>query len=181
MDAPSNDHRLQDRRDRADLAAGRYDALFSRYIEVIQGTVRSVNLWNEADRQDAVQMACERLLREWQRGKQYRVPIRVVVVTVSRWVARGVRQKATVHGQSSAPASMLDRHAAPDPFVEFEIVDWMERLFDDLPPREREVMYLRYVDELPPGHVAEVLGIEPNAENQAHFRAVKALRLADAA
>ena len=42
-------------------------------------------------------------------------------------------------------------------------------------------MYLRYVEGLPPGHVAEVLAIEPNAENQAHFRAVRALRLAAAA
>lgn len=181
MNVACNDHRLQDRRDRADLAAGRYDNLFARYIEVIQGTVRSVNLWNEADRQDAVQMACERLLREWQRGKEYRVPIRVVVVTVSRWVARGVRQKAAIHVQSVASASLLEWHAAPDPFMEFEIVDWMESLFDDLPPREREVMYMRYVDELPPAHVAELLGIEPNAENQAHFRAVRALRLAAAA
>jgi len=36
------------------------------------------------------------------------------------------------------------------------------------------------VDELPPRHVAEMLAIEPNAENQAHFRAVRALRLAAA-
>lgn len=180
MSTPSAHQIAQDRRDRADLAAGHFDRLFARYLEVIQATVRSVNLWNEADRQDAVQMACERLLREWQRGKEYRVPIRVVIIVVSRWVARGVRQKAAIRVKTLAPASVLEWHAAPDPFMEFEIVDWMQSLFDDLPPREREVMYLRYVDELPPRHVAEMLAIEPNAENQAHFRAVRALRLAAA-
>ena len=183
MNVNADDHRLRDRRDHADLAAGRYDALFARYWDLIQGAVRSVDLWSEADRQDAVQITCERLLKEWQRGKRYRVPLRVIILSVARWEARGVRQRATVNAGRSVPVTpeSLEWHAAPDAFAELELVDWMESLFAHLPPREREVMYLRYIEGLPPRHVAEILAIEPNAENQAHFRAVRALRLAAAA
>ena len=181
MNAHRNINRMQDARDRADLAAGRHDQLFARYLEAIQGAVRSVNLWNEADRHDAVQDACERLLKEWQRGKTYRAPIRIIILSVSMYVARGVKQKAAIHAGRMASADVLEWQAGPDPFAELQIVDWMESMFDALPPREREVMYLRYIDGMPPSHVAEFLAIEPNAENQAHFRAIRALRLAEAA
>lgn len=179
--ANRHEHHMQDARDRCDLAAGRHDVLFARYWDAIHGAVRSVNLWNEADRQDAVQMACERLLKEWQRGKEYRVPIRVVILTVAMWTARGVKQRATIHVQRTVTDEGIERHAAADPYAELELVDWMESLFENLPPREREVMYLRYIEGMPPSHVAALIGIEPNAENQAHFRAVKAIRLAEAA
>lgn len=177
----SRSHQMQDAIDRRDLAAGRHDVLFARYWDAIHGAVRSVNLWNEADRHDAVQLACERLLKEWNRGKEYRVPVRVVILTVAMWEARGLKKQAYVHGQRTITSEVLEWQAGPDPFAELELVDWMESLFDSLPPREREVMHLRYIEGMPPRHVAELLCIEPNAENQAHFRAVKAIRLAEAA
>jgi len=176
-----HDRHMQDALDRRDLAAGRHDVLFARYWDAIHGAVRSVNLWNEADRHDAVQLACERLLKEWKRGKAYRVPIRVVILTVAMWTARGVKQRAAIHVQRTVSDEVLEWQPAPDAYAELELVDWMESLFENLPPREREVMCLRYIEGMPPSHVAALIGIEPNAENQAHFRAVKAIRLAEAA
>lgn len=178
----TNDHRAQDARDLNDLRAGRYDQLFARYWTAINASVRSVGLWREVDVQDATQQAAERLLKEWQRGKRYRVPLRVVIIMTARFEARDVKQKAAIHVTRTASDEVaLATHAAPDAFAELEAIDWMESLFEGLPPRERQVMELRYLAGMQPGHVAEHLGIEPNAENQAHFRAVKAVRLAEAA
>jgi RNA polymerase sigma factor (sigma-70 family) len=175
-------HRLQDARDRADLAAGRYDEVFARYWDAIRSSARSVGLWREADVQDAMQLAAERLFKEWRRGKRYQAPIRVIIVMTTRFMALGVKQKMAILAKRTASDEVaLTTHAAPDAFAELEAIDWMESLFEDLPPREREVMELRYLAGMSPGHVAEHLGIEPNAENQAHFRAVRALRLAEAA
>lgn len=176
-----NSHRMQDVRDQADLRAGRYDELFARYWGTIRSSVRSVGLWREVDVQDAIQLTAERLFKEWRRGKQYSAPLRIIIVMTSRWMARDVKQGMAIEVTRSAPVALLDNHAATDAFADLETVDWMESLFEHLPPREREVMELRYIAGMPPRHVAEFLGIEANAENQAHFRAVKALRLAEAA
>jgi DNA-directed RNA polymerase specialized sigma24 family protein len=164
-----NSHRMQDVRDQADLRAGRYDELFARYWGTIRSSVRSVGLWREVDVQDAMQMTAERLFKEWRRGKQYSAPLRIIIVMTSRWMARDVKQGMAIEVTRSAPVALLDNHAATDAFADLETVDWME------------VMELRYLAGMPPGHVAEHLGIEPNAENQAHFRAIRALRLAEAA
>jgi RNA polymerase sigma-B factor len=47
----------------------------------------------------------------------------------------------------------------------------LERLFADLPPRERDVATLRYVDGLEHDQIAERLGIARNAVDQALWRA----------
>ena len=46
----------------------------------------------------------------------------------------------------------------------------------DLPPREREVVDLRWRQGLEPKDIAETLGIEPNAVHQALHRALEKLR-----
>ena len=70
---------------------------------------------------------------------------------------------------------------APDAFRELEAIDWMESIFAHLPARDRQVMEMRYLDEMPPSHIAEYLGIKANAVHQAQARAVRALRLIESA
>lgn len=173
--------RVAEKRDRNDLQCGRADRVCARYFEVVTGIAHSVLPYAYADAQDAVSITFERLLGEWARNKPYKAPVAVVVHTVARWEARGVAHKRYSHHERLAPMVLLEGHAAPDAFGELEAIDWMESLFSHLPPRDRQVMEMRYLDEMPPAHIAEYLGIEPNAEYQAHNRALKAIRLIESA
>ena len=155
--------RVAERRDLNDLRQGHIDKVCARYWEVVSGIAHSVLYYAEADAQDAVSQTYERLIKEWTRGKQYKAPIAVVVHTVAKWESRDVAHKRHSH------------------FSEIEAIDWMESIFANLPPRDRQVMELRYLEAMPPAHIAEYLGIAPNAEYQAHNRAIKAIRLIESA
>ena len=173
--------RVAEKRDRNDLRCDRADLVCARYFEVVTGIAHSVLPYAYADAQDAVSITFERLLAEWARNKQYKAPIAVVVHTVARWEARGVSNKRYAHNEKMVPVEYIADYAAPDAFRELEAIDWMESIFANLPPRDRQVMELRYLEAMPPAHIAEYLGIEPNAEYQAHNRALKAIRLIESA
>jgi len=173
--------RVAEKRDLNDLRGGRIDLVCARYWEVVNGIAHSVLYYAESDAQDACSQTFERLIKEWQRGKQYTAPIAVVVHTVARWESRDVANRRHTHFDRMAPMEDLARFQAPDAFAELEAVDWMESIFCQLPPRDRQVMELRYLEEMPPAHIAEYLGIEPNAEYQAHNRALKAIRRIESA
>ena len=173
--------RVAERRDLNDLRQGHIDTVCARYWEVVSGIAHSVLYYAEADAQDAVSQTYERLIKEWTRGKQYKAPIAVVVHTVAKWESRDVAHKRHSHFDRLAPMEDLERFQAPDAFSEIEAIDWMESIFANLPPRDRQVMELRYLEAMPPAHIAEYLGIAPNAEYQAHNRALKAIRLIESA
>ena len=173
--------RVAEKRDRNDLGGGRTDLVCARYFEVITGIAHSVMPYSSADAQDAVSITFERLLREWARAKAYRAPVAVVVHTVARWESRGVSIKRYRQHESTVSVDRIAEFPAPDAFRELEAIDWMESIFAHLPARDRQVMEMRYLDEMPPAHIAEYLGIKANAVHQAQARAVRALRLIESA
>ncbi len=173
--------RVAEKRDRNDLHQGRTDLVCARYWETVSNVARSMLHYSEAAAQDAISITWARLVTEWDRGKQYRAPIAVVIYTVARWESRGVANKTYRHNQRMRSLDIVHNLTASDAFRELEAIDWMESLFAYLPPRDREVMELRYLDEMPPAHVAEYLGIAPNAEYQAANRALTAIRLIESA
>jgi RNA polymerase sigma-70 factor (sigma-E family) len=71
---------------------------------------------------------------------------------------------------SEWPVEVLPEHAAErvDPSVRLDLLRALERL----PPPDRAVLLLRYWEDLPAAHVAEVLGI---GESACRSRAVRAL------
>ncbi len=166
-------------RDQNDLRAGHYDLVCARYFEVVQGVAHTTLYYSEADAQDAVSITWERLLNEWRRGRAptYKAPVAVVVHTVAKWEARGVAQKRHTHGERMARLDAIHGLAASDSFRELEAIEWMKSLFAHLPPRDRQVAELRYLEEMPPAHIAEYLGVKPNAVHQAQHRGLQAIRL----
>ena len=113
---------------------------------------------------EAAQLVFERLLREFGRGKHYKVPFRVVVWMVTEWTLRGfypgVKQDATLPED-------WDLQARGD-----EIAEWAERydlarMFDGLPERQRQALELLYLEGLSHEQIAACLGIKRNAVDQA--------------
>ncbi|MCH7873178.1 MAG: RNA polymerase sigma factor [Planctomycetes bacterium] len=117
-------------------------------------------LWNRDDAEDAVQEALTV-------AHQKRSDLRDSSKWWS-WVRRIVVQQCHVTGRRSV---MLRNHAerlvlenagltaeAPDP-TSGELKELVRRLIDQLPPRQREVVVLRHLEDLPFETIAELLEI----------------------
>lgn len=57
-----------------------------------------------------------------------------------------------------------------------ELQSRVRSLLDQLPPRDREILVLLYLEQLSPREVSEVLGITEGAANVRHVRALQRLR-----
>jgi RNA polymerase sigma factor (sigma-70 family) len=120
---------------------------------------------------DAAQQVFLRLAKELERGRTYPVPYRVVVHKVTDWVLRGFYPGTK--GDGALPEDWDPE--APDAYNELEQDLDLERLFSELPPRQREVAELLYVGGLSPDQIAERLGLKRNAVDQAAHNARKKL------
>jgi RNA polymerase sigma-70 factor (ECF subfamily) len=101
----------------------------------------------------------------------YRVT-RNVAFEMGRRAARRLRLR-------TALAERPQHESAPDPAegVHAETVAAMVRaLFDDLPPRQREIFYLADLEELAPVEIARRLGLEPATVRVHLLRARRTLR-----
>jgi RNA polymerase sigma factor (sigma-70 family) len=160
---------MRDARDAEDallLERGEHEELLAAYVATIRD-VCLARIRNE-DGYDVAQNVVLRLWAELQRGKRYAVPFRVVVFNVIGWTVKE-------HFQGASTAVPLPEGWDPatwdNGYDAFEQDFDLERLFADLPPRERDVATLRYVDGLEHDQIAERLGIARNAVDQALWRA----------
>ena len=163
-------HDARDAEDRRLLGAGDISGLLATYYPVVVERCRA-RIRAEGDAYDVAHRVMERLLGELRRGKTYRVSFRVVVHKVVDW-------KLAEHF-TGAPAELIPENwdpAGDDPYVEFEVDYDLEQLFADLPPRSREVLDLRWRQGLEIDEIADQLGMERNAVDQALWRAMNALR-----
>jgi DNA-directed RNA polymerase specialized sigma24 family protein len=162
-------HHERDAEDSRLLDAKDYPALLAVYYDAVLNRCR-VRL--RADGEDACHAVFERLLRELRGGKRYPVPFRVVVHQVTSWTIAGWH-----HGDGTV---LLDDGwelaAGNDPIGELIERHDLERLFADLPPRDREVLLLRYVVGLDAADIGERLGMTRNAVYQAVWRGTEQLR-----
>jgi len=163
-------HAASDAEDARLLAARDFDRLAAKYLPVVRTIVYARVRGDGAD--DVVQDVMLRLLRELDAGKTYAVPYRVVVPMVTVWLV-----KAHYRGK---PVQLVplpegwDGPGADDPDLPDEA--FLERLFSELPERDRQVCELRYLRGLEIEEIAAALGITRNAVDQALHRAHRELR-----
>lgn len=162
-DEDALDRQLYESRDIAQLLA--------RYDRMIHNTCVA-KLRGHADADDVAQAVRMRLLKEFERGKRYDVPYRVVVWKVVHWTVGGYFNAQRIDDP------LPDDWDAEGGRLEDEVVTrfHLGGLLADLPGREREVAELRYVRMLEPDQIADELGIARNNVDQALWRANNKLR-----
>ena len=150
------------------LATGRHPELMAAYYSVILARLR-VRL-PEADIGEVAHRVALRLLGELSRGRSYRVPFRVVVHNVIGWKLKEHYAERRVEPLPEEP------EAVDDPLGRAHERIGLQQILGELPPREREVLEMRYLDGREIVDIATALGITRNAVDQALFRGRRRLR-----
>ncbi len=165
---------MRDARDAEDallLQNGDHAALIAAYhAVVVQRCLVAVR--SEAG-YDVAQNDIERLLKELALGKSYRDPYREVVHKVVDWTIKDHFQGAPTHVPLPEGWDLADE---TDPYRPLEDDEALEQLFADLPEGARRVLDLRYHEGLEIDEIAERLGMERNAIDQALHRGHAKLR-----
>jgi RNA polymerase sigma factor (sigma-70 family) len=168
-------HDARDAEDKRLLAEGEHKLLLAGYFRPVREQC-FVALRNQDAADEATQRVFLRLLGELRRGKTYCVPFRVVVWKVTKWTLRSF-YPAAKHDATLPEGWDPD---APDAYAEWEDTYDLGLLLADLPPRQRQVLDLAYREGLAPAEIAERLGINRNAVDQAlhngHKRLAEKLR-----
>lgn len=87
---------------------------------------------------------------------------------------RSVHRECSVSNASSA--MIARRLVSPTPsriVAQQEMVEKVKASIQDLPENDREILLLRYVEELDNSEAAELLGIDPDTARKRHGRALK--------
>jgi len=155
-------HDARDAEDNRLFEAGQHKLLLAGYFHPVRERC-FLRLRDRDAADDVAQAVFVRLLAELRKGKKYPVPFRVVVWMVVEWTIRGFYPSAKQDG--SLPDDWDPE--APDAYAEWEEDQDLGLLFADLPPRQREVLELRWRKGMDPQHIAEQLGIARNAVDQA--------------
>jgi DNA-directed RNA polymerase specialized sigma24 family protein len=159
---PASMHDARDAEDNRLLAEGRFTELLAAYFHPVRERC-FLRLRDRDAGDDVAQLVFVRLLRELRSGKRYPVPFRVVVWKVVDWTLRG-----TYPGPKEGAWLPDDwEGTAGDAFAEWEAAHDLGVLFSDLPDRQREVLELRYLRGLEIPEIAEQLGLNRNAVDQA--------------
>jgi RNA polymerase sigma factor (sigma-70 family) len=166
-DADAEDTRL--------VEQGKIEYLLAKYGDVIVGRCVA-RLRGHPDAEDVAQNVKLRLLREFHRGKRYvDVPYRVVVHQVIGWTLSEYFDGRPTDVELPEDWSP----EAADPAERVEADYYIESLFEDLPPRQRQVLELRYLSGLDHEEIARRLDMTRNAVDQAlhngHARLRRAL------
>jgi RNA polymerase sigma factor (sigma-70 family) len=154
-------HDARDAEDQRLLEAGEHKLLLAAYFTPVRDRC-FFRLGSREAGDEAAQRVFLRLWSELKAGKTYNVPYRVVVWMVTEWTLRGF---SPVRPERELPEEW--DQAGADAFAEWEDDFDLEALFADLPPRQRQVLDLRYRLGLTPAEIAVRLEIEPNAVYQA--------------
>lgn len=156
------------------IAAGEYGGLLAAYYPIVLQRLRLRRLpLDEAE--EVRQRVVEHLLAELRSGKQYNVPFRRVLHQRTTWKLYDYyAERKRLSGEF--PKDYAPE--APDVVQDVESDIEFDRLVADLPPREKQVIELRWRQGLDVPEVARVLGIDANVVHQALHRAHNKLRKA---
>jgi RNA polymerase sigma factor (sigma-70 family) len=165
------DRTARDEEDARLLEAGDHATLLATYYPVILLRLRARRLpLDEAE--EVRQRVVEHLVGELGKGKVFNVPFRVVVHQRTTWTLLDYYKERQEH-----PGELEEQDARDVSSIEQVEADLdFERLVQDLPPREREVVALRWQAGYDAEQIAEALGMKTNAVHQALFRAHEKLR-----
>jgi RNA polymerase sigma factor (sigma-70 family) len=155
-------HDARDAEDKRLLQEGEHKLLLSAYFDPVRERCY-VRLRNDDAANEAAQLVFVRLLGELRAGKTYTVPFRVVVWMVTEWTLRGFYASAK---QDSFLSDDWDSEA-PDAYGDWEDEHDLRALIADLPPRQRDVLWLRYGEGLSHEQIADQFGMTRNAVDQA--------------
>ena len=175
---------------------GHHGALIEELRSDITTALRRVGGLTDEQREDLAQDTIVYLLAEWKRGRTYGGNCIVSVARQrARWMALDFFKAANEPRRRGFKAVPLDYsfpthdsngdesasvveplEPGPGPYDLAAEADFEEMILDVLPPREREVFRLRCFEGLGSYEVAERLGCEPNAVDQAYHRAKRRLR-----
>ena len=154
------------------LAEGRHAELLAAYYPVVIARLRlRLPAW---DAYDVAQDVMLRLFSELRRGKRYPVPFCVVVHKVLGWTVRGHYQYAKSRPECPFPPDWDIADERADHSVVGD--EWVRYMIDRLPSRDRQVAARRYLDGMEIQQIADDLGINRNAVDQALSRAHTAIR-----
>jgi RNA polymerase sigma factor (sigma-70 family) len=168
-------HDARDAEDNRLLAGGESGALVRSYYESIIQRCR-VRCRSEDDALDCAQAVVVRLLSELKRGKRYSVPFRVVVHKVIEWTTKGFYERGRAILVEIDDDLPEDVFRPGNPYADAETRYDLERALAELPPGDREVARLRYLEGLDIERVAELTGKKRNAVDQALHRSRKHLQ-----
>jgi RNA polymerase sigma factor (sigma-70 family) len=155
-------HDARDAEDERLLDAGEHKLLLAGYFHAVRERC-FLRLRDRDAADEAAQRVFLRLLRELAQGRRYPVPFRVVVWKVTDWMLRGFDPRPKSDG--SLPEDWDPE--APDAYDAWEGDHDLALLLADLPPRQRQVLELRWLEGLGPEQIAERLGMKRNAVDQA--------------
>jgi RNA polymerase sigma-70 factor (sigma-E family) len=125
---------------------------------------------SQADGEDLLQSALERLLRHWRRidrDPENYVRRTLYNLAADRWRRQRVQRR---HAVLFEPAPPVDPSAAVD------LRDAVVRVLVRLPPRQRAVLVLRYFEQLSEAETAEALGCSVGTVKSAAARGLARLR-----
>jgi RNA polymerase sigma-70 factor (ECF subfamily) len=158
-------------------SAAALDALYRESVGDVYGYALSL-LGDRASAEDATALAFERLLRARGRLDPRRGSPRALLFTIARNAALDELRRRKRREPAASPAA--ERLAAPpvpgaDP-EDVERRDSVRRALAELPPRDREIVLLKFHGQLTNAELARALGIsESNAGTRLH-RALERLR-----
>ncbi len=155
-------HHARDAEDKRLLESGDHELLLAAYFHPVRDRC-FLRLRSRDAGDEVAQQVFARLLSELRRGKRYAVPFRVVVWMVVDWMLKGFYAGAKEDG--SLPEDWEPSDA--DAYAEWEADHDLGLLFADLPQRQQQVLELRWRRGLEPQRIADQLGIERNAVDQA--------------
>ena len=166
----SSMHDARDAEDKRLLETREHKLLLAGYFHPVrQRCLARLRDLDSAD--EAAQRVFLRLTAELAKGKSYPVPFRVVVGMVTEWTLHGFYPSAKSDG--TLPENWDPE--APNTYAEWEHDYDLDRLFADLPSRQREVAELLYREGLSHDQIADRLGVKRNAVDQALHNAHKKL------
>lgn len=165
------------------LAQAGDDAAREALLARCHPTVYRWALIQTGDADDAEEIAQEVLVRLDARLGSYegRSAFTTWLYRVTRNVAleMGRRVARTLRLRDALARAAQDESVATDPADEVHahaVAGVVRALFDDLPPRQREIFYLADLEELAPVEIARRLGLEPATVRVHLLRARRTLR-----
>jgi RNA polymerase sigma-70 factor (ECF subfamily) len=154
-----------------------FEALYGRYFDAVLAYARVV-LRDEHGGLDVAQQTFARALEALPRYEWRGQPVRAWLFTIARNALIDHRAKLNrIRPEDPAVLARRREHAAPEPPRLGSLGDGeLQRTVGRLPLPQRQVIVLRYMNDLSYPEIADLLGRSPDAVRQIHQRALARLR-----